>query len=321
MRIAILDDYQYVVETLDCFSLLRGHKVQVLHSHYFTSSALAEQLDTPDALVLNRTRTAVTEDLLMRLPTLKIISQTGKNAGHIDVEACTTYGVVVTEGKGSPISTAELTWILIMNSLRKIPQSINSMKQGQWQTEIGDAVYQKRVGIWGYGRIGRRVARYAKAFDAQVVVWGSERSRLQAIADGLEAADTKEFFFSSCDVVSLHLRSHPSTVGIVKKEDLLRMKKNALLVNTARESLIEKNALIEVLEEKRPIFVAVDVYESEPIFDRDHPLLKNERVLCTPHLGYVERHSYELYFRMAFENILAFDHQRPRHVLNPEVLL
>ena len=266
----------------------------------------AERLNDPEILILTRTRTSITDALLALLPNLKIIAQTGKNAGHIDITACQKHGVVVLEGRGNPIATAELTWSLIMNGLRLIPQAMEGMKAGHWQTNIGRRVFGKRIGIWGYGKIGKRMAQYAKVFGAEVIVWGSENSRALAVEHGFLAAKDKTDFFTNCDVVSLHLRLKEATKAIVKKEDLLQMKTNALFVNTARAALIEKGALLAALQRGQPGFAAIDVYDSEPIFDKNHPFLQMPNVICTPHLGYVEREGYELYFSIAFKNVLAF---------------
>lgn len=320
MRIAIPDDYQNVIHTLDCFSLLEGHEVTTVHDYLANELHLAEQLNDPEILVLTRTRTRVNERLLNALPNLKLLAQTGKNAGHIDVDACTKHGVAVTEGRGNPIATAELTWALIMNGLRQIPQAIEGMKTGYWQTNIGRRVYGKRIGIWGYGKIGKRIAQYAKVFGAEVMVWGSEKSRTAAVEDGFLAANNKAEFFSTCDVITLHLRLKDVTRGIVKKADLLQMKADALLVNTARAALLEKGALLEALAKGTPSYAAIDVFDEEPIFDPKHPLLQNPNVICTPHLGYVERAGYELYFSIAFDNVLRFLSGDYSNISNPEVL-
>ena len=304
MRISIPDDYQHAIKTLDCFQLLKGHEVTLVHEYITDENLLAKKLNDPEILVLTRTRTKVNDKLLQLLPNLKLISQTGKNPGHIDVDACARHGVEIVEGRGNPIATAELTWLLIMNGLRLLPQAIEGMKKGKWQTNIGCRVYGKRIGIWGYGKIGKRIGQYAKVFGAEAMIWGSKNSRQAAKKDGFFAASTKDEFFSTCDVVSLNLRLKDATKEIVKKADLLQMKTDALLVNTARAGLIEKGALLEALQAGRPGFAAIDVYDSEPIFDKNHPLLKMENVICTPHLGYVEREGYELYFSIAFQNAI-----------------
>ena len=306
MRIAIPDDYQNCIRTLQAYQLLKDHELTIINEYEPDPKLLADKMNNPEALVLTRTRTKVNESLLQYLPQLKVISQTGKNPGHIDVEACKKRDVTILEGRGNPIATAELTWALIMNGLRLLPQAIQGMQQGLWQINLGRRVHGKTIGIWGYGKIGKRIALYASTFGAKVLVWGSEKSRQQAVLDGHEAAATKASFFSSCDVVSLHLRLKEATHGIVSLTDLQMMKENALLVNTARAALIEKGALLTALKSNRPGYAAIDVYDEEPIFNQEHPLLQLPQVICTPHLGYVEREGYELYFGIAFQNLLEW---------------
>jgi D-3-phosphoglycerate dehydrogenase len=177
----------------------------------------------------------------------------------------------------------------------------------------------KTLGIWGFGKIGQLVAGYGKAFGMRIVVWGSEGARDRAVADGYEAAETCESFFETADVLSLHLRLHDSTRGIVKLDALSRMKPTALLVNTSRAELIEEGALVSALNRGRPGMAAVDVFESEPIL-QGHLLLRLENAVCTPHIGYVEQDSYELYFEAAFANVVNFIGGNPTHIVNPEAL-
>ncbi|MFD2247600.1 D-2-hydroxyacid dehydrogenase family protein [Pontibacter ruber] len=320
MHIIIPDDYQNAVPALACFQLLEGHQVTIYNDTVKDTKQLVARFKDADALVLTRERTAITEELVSQLPNLKFISQTGKLSNHLNLEACTRYNIAVAEGIGSPVAPAELTWLLIMNALRQVPQAIAAMKAGKWQTNIGSTVNGKRIGIWGYGKIGKLIAGYAKAFGAEVIVWGSEGSRAQAVQDGHRAAASKEAFFSQTDVVTLHLRLAASTRSIAKAADLALMKPEAVLVNTSRAELIEEGALLNALTQGRPGFAAVDVYEPEPIYDKDYPLLQLPNVICTPHLGYVEQNSYELYFRKAFENVLAFANGTPANIANPEVL-
>lgn len=306
MTIAIPDDYQHCIRSLNCFQLLKDYTVLTFHEYQTEEAILIKWFKEADAIVLTRTRTKITASLLAQLPKLKLISQTGKNAGHIDVVACTKYGVTVVEGKGNPIATAELAWALIMNGLRLLPQAIQQMKEGQWQVNIGRRVYGKTIGIWSYGKIGKRVAQYAKAFGANVLIWGGKDSTEQAQKDGFTIAHSKTVFFQTCDVISLHIRLKEATRGLISKEDLRLMKPDALLVNTSRAALIKKGDLLAALQEGRPGFAALDVYEEEPIFDKNHPLLQMPNVICTPHLGYVERAGYELYFSIAFQNVVDF---------------
>ncbi|MCB0168407.1 MAG: D-2-hydroxyacid dehydrogenase family protein [Anaerolineae bacterium] len=320
MKIVIPDDYQHAIQTLDCFQLLNSFDVQVYHDTVTDLDELARRFAPAEALVLTRERTRITEPLLARLPNLKLISQTGKVAGHVDVAACTQRGIAITEGFGSPIATAELTWALIMAAMRGLVPAVNGMQAGRWQTNLGDGLAGKTLGIWGYGKIGRRVARYGAAFGMEVLVWGSESSRQQALADGFKAAAGKAAFFADSDVLSLHLRLNAATIGLVRYEDLAQMKPSALFVNTSRAGLVEAGALQQALTEGRPGRAALDVYEQEPIYDPNYWALTMPNVLCTPHLGYVERLGYEYYFGVAFQNVVDFFNGQPENVKNPEVL-
>ncbi|CAH0254316.1 Glycerate dehydrogenase [Massilia sp. Bi118] len=327
MKIAILDDFQDAVRQLDCFQLLDGHEVKVFTNSTRGLGQLAIRLAQFDALVLIRERTAFPRALLAKLPNLKLISQTGKLAGHVDVAAATEHGVAIAEGIGSPVAPAELTWALIMAASRKIVPYANNLKQGLWQTAsinpelngLGRTLKGRTLAIWGYGKIGRMVAGYGKAFGMQIMVWGSEASRAAAVADGYQAAPSREAFFEQADVLSLHLRLNDATRGIVTADDLARMQRDALFVNTSRAELLAENALEEALQRGRPGYAALDVFTSEPL-PAESPLLKIPTVLATPHLGYVEKDSYELYFRVAFENVVNFAKGQPTNILNPDAL-
>ncbi|MBJ7552256.1 D-2-hydroxyacid dehydrogenase family protein [Marinomonas ostreistagni] len=305
MKISILDDYQNVVRDLNCFALLDGHEVEVLQQTY-TESELIEKLSNTEALVLIRERTLITESLLQKLPNLKVISQTGKVSHHIDVDVCKRYGVEVLEGVGSPVAPSELTWALIMSAIRHIPSYSSNLKGHIWQSSgnlgLGRSLKGLTLGIWGYGKIGKRIASYAKAFEMDVLIWGREASRDQAVLDGFSAASSKADFFSRADIISLHLRLNEDTKHCVTAEDLSHMKENALFVNTSRAELVEHNALFSALQHCPTRQAAIDVFDNEPaLLD---PLLSLENVTATPHIGYVEKNSYELYFGKAFENLL-----------------
>lgn len=327
MKIAILDDYQDCVRSLNCFGMLEDHEVKVFNSSARGVGQLAVRLADFDALVLIRERTALTRTLLARLPNLKLISQTGKVSGHIDIAAATERGIAITEGVGDPTAPAELTWALVMAASRKIPQYAANLRDGLWQTAsinpelntLGNTLKGRTLGIWGYGRIGQMVAGYGKAFGMDVAVWGSEPSREAAMRDGHRAAASREGFFAEADILSLHLRLNDTTRGIVTADDLMRMKRTALLVNTSRAELVAPGALDDALRAGRPGFAALDVFETEPL-PTDSPLLRYANVLATPHIGYVEKGSYELYFRSAFQNIVDFANGTPKNVLNPNAL-
>lgn len=327
MKIAILDDYQDAVRKLDCFQLLAGHEVKVFNNSARGLGQLAIRLAPFDALVLIRERTAFPRALLAKLPNLKLISQTGKVSGHVDVAAATERGIAIAEGSGSPIAPAELTWALIMAASRRILPYANNLKDGLWQTAsinpllngIGRVLHGRTLAIWGYGKIGRLLAGYGKVFGMRVMVWGSDGSRAAAEADGYTAAPSREAFFEQADVLSLHLRLADGTRGIVTADDLARMKPDALFVNTSRAELVAEGALEAALRKGYPGQAAVDVFTSEPLAP-DAPLLKIPTVLATPHLGYVEKDSYEMYFRAAFENVVNFANGTPSGILNPEAL-
>ncbi len=322
MKIAILDDYHDTLRTLECFRKLDGHDVTIWNDHVQYTDVLAERLKDVEALVLIRERTKIRTPLLERLPNLKLISQRSVWP-HIDVDTCTRLGIVVSSDlhMGSPsFATAELTWALILAAYRDIPRQMASLQAGTWQTGVGRTLMGKTLGLHGFGRIARRVARYAQAFDVNVVVWAREESRQKARAEGFETAESKADFYAGCDIISLHMRLVDATRGIVTREDLDRMKPDALIVNTSRAGLIELGALVDALETGRPGMAAVDVYDEEPIREANHPLTSLPNVICTPHIGYVTRDEYELQFTDIFDQIVAYAAGAPKNVVNPEVL-
>lgn len=328
MNIVILDDYQDAVRKLACAAKLDPYPAKVYTNTVKGVGQLSIRLRDADILVLIRERTPITRQLIEKLPRLKLISQTGSIGKHIDVAACTEHGVAVAEGTGSPISTAELTWGLTLAAMRRIPQYVANLKHGAWQQAglkaasmptnfgLGMVLQGKTLGIWSYGRIGRIVAGYGKAFGMRVMVWGSEASRLQASADGYDIASSKAELFSQSDVLSLHLRLTDTTTGVISLDDLSQMKPTALLVNTSRAELLQPDALVAALNRGRPGMAAVDVFESEPIL-QGHALLRLENCVCTPHIGFVEQESYEKYFSSAFDNVLNFIKGTPSNIVNP----
>jgi D-3-phosphoglycerate dehydrogenase / 2-oxoglutarate reductase len=331
MNIIILDDYQDAVRKLPCAARLGPYNAKVFTNTVKGIGQLSVRLRDADVLVLIRERTQFPRQLLEKLPKLKMISQTGRVGPHIDLEACTRLGIAVAEGTGSPVSTAELTWALIMAAMRRLPQYIGNLKHGAWQQSgmkaasmppnfgLGTVLQGRTLGLWGYGRIGRLVAGFGRAFGMQVLVWGSEGSRARALADGHGAAQDKATLFEQSDVLSLHLRLVDATRGLITLDDLSRMKPTALFVNTSRAELLAENALVSALNRGRPGLAAVDVFESEPIL-QGHPLLRLENAICTPHIGYVEQDSYEAYFSAAFDHIIDFIEGRPGGLVNPDAL-
>jgi len=322
MNISILDDYHDTVRTLPCFSKLAGHDVTIWNDHVQEVEQLAQRLKDAEVVVLIRERTQIREPLLERLPVLRLISQRSVYP-HIDVAACTRLGIIVSSSQHADTpsyAAAELTFALILAAMRQIPQQMNSLRAGNWQIGVGSTLRGKTLGVYGYGRIGSVVAGYGKAFGLDVLVWARAQSLVRARQDGYASATSKQTFFESCDIVSLHMRLVESTRGIVTATDLARMKPTALLVNTSRAPLIEPGALVNALRSGRPGMGAVDVYEEEPVRDRSHPLLQMPNVICTPHIGYVTREEYELQFSDIFDQIVAYANGLPINVVNPEVL-
>jgi len=323
VKIAILDDYQDVVRGLASFKLLAPYEVRVITATYRTADDLLAAIGEAEVLVLIRERTRIDAPLLSRLPRLKLISQTGKISNHLDLAACTRAGVLVAEGVGSPIAPSELCWALVLAASRHIPTYVRNLIDGAWQQSgplgLGRTLHGLTFGIWGYGKIGQRVAQYARAFGMKVLVWGREGSRQAAVSDGFEAAPDKSAFFRRADVLSLHLRLNPATRGCVTRADLALMKPDSLFVNMSRAGLVETDALYEEMKAVPTKRAAVDVYDTEPIRDGADPLLSLPNVLCSPHLGYVEKNSYELYFKAAFENVVNYLEGRPTNIANPEL--
>jgi D-3-phosphoglycerate dehydrogenase len=322
MNISILDDYFDTLRTLDCFQKLKDHNVQIWNDHVQDVDQLAERLKDTEVLVLIRERTKISAPLLERLNKLKLISQRSVFP-HIDIDACTRLGVIVSSSQHADTpcyAAAELTWGLILAAMRQIPQQMAALKAGNWQIGVGDTLREKTLGIFGYGRIGSVVAGYGKAFGMKVLVWSNEEARERARTDGYATARSKEAFFEECDVISLHLRLHSATRGIVTAGDLSLMKPTALIVNTSRAPLIETGALARALQLGRPGMAAVDVYEQEPVLDKSYPLLGMKNVVCTPHIGYVTRDEYEVQFAEIFDQIAAYCAGAPINVVNPAVL-
>jgi D-3-phosphoglycerate dehydrogenase len=322
MKVTILDDYFDTLRSLPCFDRLSDHEVVVWNDHLHDEDRLTARLLDTDALVLIRERTKIGASLISRLPNLRLISQRSVYP-HIDVAACTRAGVIISSDlhAGTPsYATAELTFGLIIAAARQIPQQMASLKSGRWQSGVGTSLRGKTLGIFGYGRIGQAVAEYGRAFGMHVVFWASDASRARAQADGWAVAESKQQFFATCDVLSLHLRLVEATRCIVSASDLALMKPSAIFVNSSRAGLIERGALLAALRIGRPGFAAVDVYDHEPLLDPSDPLLALDNVICTPHIGYVTREEWNLQFTDVFEQINAYAAGSPINVVNPEVL-
>src|SRR5919206_3037990 len=278
MKIAVIHDYADVFRTTRAYPRLQEHEVTIHTDAYTDPARVIEQVAGCDALLLTQQRVPLTRQIIERLPQLRFISQTGRNTNHLDLAACTEHGIVVSagggSGGGSPYSTtAELTWGMILASLRHLPYEVERLKHGHWHSTVGTRLFGRTLGIYAFGHIGAAVARVGRAFGMRVVCWGREGSTARARAEGFEVAPSREAFFAEADVLSLHLIGGKETRGIVTAADLARMKPTALLVNTSRAGLVEPGALEKALRAGRPGMAAVDVFEDEPVLGGRHPLL------------------------------------------------
>jgi D-3-phosphoglycerate dehydrogenase len=320
MKVHILDDWFDTLRNLPCFEKLAGHDVTVWTDHEPDPAKLADRIQAAEALVLFRERTKIGADLLERLPNLKLISQRSVYP-HIDVPACTANNVMLCSNMHSDTpsyAAAEMTLALILASYRQIPQQTASIRAGNWQMGVGRTLRGRTLGLYGYGRIAQAVAGYAEAIGMHVQWWASDDGRAQARSDSRTVADSREAFFATSDIVSLHVRLKPATRGIITGDDLAAMLPRSLLVNTSRSGLIEGGALEAEIAKGR-IHAAVDVFDNEPLLDTQNPLLTHPNVLPTPHIGYVTEDEFDLQFSDIFDQVNAYANGAPIHVVNPEV--
>ncbi len=321
MRIHILDDWFDTLRALPSFARLAGHEVTVWTDHLTDEAALAQRLAGGEALVLFRERTPISEGLLSRLPDLRLISQRGVYP-HVDVAACTAHRVLLCSDTGSDkpsYAAAELTWALILAAMRQLPRQMASARAGRWQAGVGKSLRGRVLGLYGYGRIGKVVAGYARAFGMKVLWWGSDAGRARARAAGEEVAESRQAFFAGCDVVSLHLRLTPATRGLIGAGDFAAMKPGSVLVNTSRAGLVQSAALLAALNKGRPGIAALDVFDVEPMTDPDDPLVSHPNVIATPHIGFVTEDELDSQFSDIYDQINAYATGAPVHMINPEV--
>ena len=322
MKVAVLDDWFDSLRHLPCFRHLDGFEVDVFTDHVTDTDALAARLKPYDAITLFRERTAITAALVDQLPHLKLISQRSVYP-HIDIDACTKNKILVCSNLKSgtpPYAAAEHTWALIMAAMRDLPAQMASLQNGGWQIGVGKTLHGRTLGLYGYGRIAKQVAQYAKAFGMTVIWWGSEDGRARAAADGEVVAESRQAFFADPDVVSVHVRMKPETKGLITAADLSAMRSDGLFVNTSRAGLIEEGALLAALNNGHPGKAAVDVFDQEPITWADDALACHPRMVATPHIGFVTEDELDLQFNDIFEQVAAFSQGQPKHMINPEAL-
>jgi len=320
LKVHILDDWFDTLCGLPCFAKLNSHDVTVWTDHEPDPAKLALRIQEADALVLFRERTTIGADLLDRLPNLKLISQRSVYP-HVDVDACIANNVLLSSnmsGGGPNYAAAEMTLALILASCRQIPQQVASVRAGHWQMGVGRTLRGRTLGLFGYGRIAQAVAEYARAIGMNIQWWASDAGRARALADGETVASSREAFFATSDIISLHLRLKPETRGMITADDLAAMAPRSLLVNTSRSGLIGAGVLEAEVAQGR-IHAAVDVFDTEPLTDTANFLLTHPNVLPTPHIGFVTEDEFDVQFSDIFDQINAYADGAPIHMINPEV--
>ena len=319
MKVHILDDWFDTLRTLPCFSKLAGHDVTIWNDHCLDEDLLAHRIQDADALGLFRERTQVTASLISKLPNLKLISQRSVYP-HIDIDACTNSKIMVCSNmhSGTPsFAAAEHTWALIMAAIKQLPQQMKSLREGNWQMGVGRTLQGRTIGLYGYGRIGKAVANYARAFGMNVIWWGSDDGRERAKEAGETVARTREDFFSAPDVISIHVRLKPSTKHIITSSDFAHMREDSIFVNTSRAGLIENGAMLDAINQGRPKMAGLDVFDIEPITCANDPLVSHPNVIATPHIGFVTEDELDLQFSDIFDQIVAYANGEPINVINP----
>jgi phosphoglycerate dehydrogenase-like enzyme len=305
MKVAILDDYQNVALKFADWSGVSKHaQIDVFNDHLADPEAVAARLRPYDVLAVMRERTPLRRELIERLPNLKMIASNAPRNASIDMAAAAERGITVTHSSYSATPTVELTWALILASARHITAEAAALRRGEWQHCIGDDLAEKTLGIAGLGSIGTRVAKVAQAFDMNVIAWSQNLTQEKAAAGGARLVSKKELF-SQADVLTLHLVLSDRTRGLVGAAELALMKPSARLVNTSRGPIVVEAALIEALTAGRIAGAAIDVYDIEPP-PGDHPYRKIDRLLATPHIGFVSRGLYERFYRDMAANIAAW---------------
>lgn len=337
MNIAILDDFQDTIRKLPCATLLDEHITKVYTNNVKGVGQLAVRMRDAEVVVLTHQRTNITKALVDKLPKLRLVVQTGAATDNINVDACTERGILVCAGTDAPHASAELTWGLVMTSMRRIPHYMSHLKHGAWQQSgmkarampdnfcIGSSLRGKVLGVWTddmaqlHNSVGYLVAGYGRAFGMRVLIWGHADACSFAAQHGFEVANTKEHFLDACDVLSLHPSCSDSSPALLNLADLSRMKPTALLVNTANATLIEPDALVAALNRGRPGLAAVDVFDSEPPAP-GQTLLRLENCICTPHISNVEIDTLQADYEAAFNTVNAFAAGQAIAPLNPQAL-
>lgn len=315
MQVAVLDDYQGVaLGSADWVPVTERAEVVVFSDHLADEAALAERLQDFDVVVLMRERTPFPRSLFKRLPKLRLLVTTGARNASVDAQAAADAGVTYCGTGGLGYPTAELTWGLILALVRRIAAEDAAVRSGRWQTTVGEGLQGKTLGVIGLGRLGSQVASVGLAFGMSVVAWSENLTRERTDEVGVELASSKAELLERSEVVTIHLVLSDRTRGLIGAAELGQMRESAYLVNTSRGPIVDEGALVEALRSGAIAGAGIDVFETEPL-PAGHPLLSLENVVLTPHVGYVTRETYEVFYGEAVEDIVAFLDGSPVRVI------
>jgi len=320
MKMAILDDYQNVTLKMADWSMLpRDIQMTIFNDHVADVNAVAERLADFEIISSIRERTPFRKDLLQKLPKLQLLLTMAMRNAAIDTEAATEMGIVVCGTGAGPLhATAELAWSLIFSLMRHVPEENAAIRAGKWQTTVGNALEGKTLGILGLGRLGSVMAVTGKAFDMNVIAWSQNLTEEKTEAAGVKLV-TKEELFRTSDVLTIHVQLSDRTRGLVQASDLALMKPTAYLVNTSRGPIVDEAALIHTLQTRAIVGAGIDVFEPEPL-PVNHPFMKMNNLVMTPHLGYVTEETYRVWYTETVDNVRNFFAGKPSRVINPAVL-
>ncbi|WNR45350.1 D-2-hydroxyacid dehydrogenase family protein [Paenibacillus roseipurpureus] len=306
LRCAILDDYQRVALTAaDWSPILDRVEVRSIDRHIDQLDDLVEQIADCEIVVIMRERTPFRAELLARLPRLKLLVTTGMRNASIDLGAAASQGVIVCGTGAAGNATAELTWALLLGLARNIVGEHNAIRSGQWQSTVGSDLYGKTLGVLGLGKLGSKIAKFGQAFGMDVIAWSQNLTKERADEVGVRLAGSKEELLENSDFISIHLVLSDRTRGLIRAEELKRMRPMAYLINTSRAPIVDQAALAEALQHGWIAGAAVDVFEVEPL-PKDDLYRTLPNLLTTPHIGYVSQANYGAFYRDAVENIEAY---------------
>ncbi len=318
MKVTILDDYQHAFEGSPAVARLRQNaEVQICTETFASEEELIRALKGSQAIIPIRERTRFSAKLLEALPELEVIAQTGNHAYHIDMQAATEAGILVTMAPGG-IGVTELTIGLMIAVMRRIPQSDQAMRRGQWPLVLGRVLKGKTLGILGLGKVGSEVARIAQAFGMNVIAWGPTLTHERAEKAQVSFMPLEEVL-KSADVVSVHLKLSDQSKGLLNESRLRLMKRSAYLINTARGAIVDEDALVKILREEAIAGAALDVFVEEPL-PASSPLTKLDNVVLAPHLGWPTDVGFQGFAENAVQNILDYMEGKLTRAVNPEAL-